>query len=127
MSNSPHLYDELVMREKQLAVCTRAMIDVATRLEALPLEVSQQNEDVVGPAIKAIAEFLKTTRATGTPLQMEAVVQKMRREYLILLTPWQARGLDAELMKQAKGQPNNVTSILYAGERYPLDAAREID
>lgn len=120
--------ERLELREKQLVACTRALLDASSRLKDI-VNRPTAARDESWLDVEAIADELAAVRAGEKTVQMEAVTQKMRREYLVLLTPAQAHRLDEAIMLKAKGDergPWNEQAVLMQGERYPLDAAREI-
>lgn len=103
----------LELREKQLAGCTRAMLDAAIAINDTEPQV---------------AEKLRTARYTGYGPSMEAAIKNGK---LYLLTPAQAEDLDRALLNDAKGEhPSGagvrVAAVLANAESYALDAARQL-
>lgn len=115
------LQERLELREKQLAACTRAITNAATKLR------EHAQGDHAETWLEGVADELMAVRAGTMAPKMELVLQRGRLDTITLLTEAQGRRLDTELLKRAKGEANEAMKILFDGERYPLDAVKEID
>lgn len=121
----------LVLREKQLAACTRAMLDAALSLDPEKAGEGASNDSMKAlgweDAMNAAREALLAVRATVMPTapRMEAVE---RAGKIYLLTATQAAMLDRAVIKDASGESpaSEVAAVLAAAECYPLDAARKL-